>query len=191
MRERMGADAVRLFKDLKYTGAGTIEFLVQGEEYFFMEVNARVQVEHPVSEFVSGVDIIREQIRGCSGDALSVSQADVRLQGHALECRVNAKAPGRAALYLPPGGFRVRVDSYLITGCDVPPYYDSMLAKVIVHADNRLEAITRMERALSEFILEGVPTNIESQKKILAHPTFRKGKFGTSLLAEVMKEEKK
>jgi acetyl-CoA carboxylase biotin carboxylase subunit len=191
MRERMGADAVRLFKDLSYTGAGTIEFLVQAEEYFFMEVNARVQVEHPVSEFVSGVDIIREQIRACTGDALSIKQENVRLQGHAIECRINAKAPGKATLYLPPGGFRVRVDSFLFTGCDVPPYYDSMLAKVIVHGDDRQEAIVRMERALSEFILEGVPTNIESQKKILAHPAFRKGKFGTSLLVEVMKEAKK
>ncbi|MBN2352410.1 MAG: acetyl-CoA carboxylase biotin carboxylase subunit [Spirochaetales bacterium] len=191
MRERMGADAVRLFKNLKYTGAGTIEFLVRGGEYFFMEVNARIQVEHPVSEFVSGVDIIREQIRACTGDALTMSQADVRLQGHAIECRVNARAPGTAAFYLPPGGFRVRVDSFLYSGCEVPPYYDSMLAKVIVHADNRLEAIGRMERALSEFLLEGVPTNIEAQKKILAHPTFRKGAFGTSLLAEVLKEEKK
>jgi acetyl-CoA carboxylase biotin carboxylase subunit len=191
MRERMGADAVRLFKNLKYTGAGTIEFLVQGEEYFFMEVNARVQVEHPVSEFVSGVDIIREQIRACTGDALSITQSDIHLQGHALECRVNAKAPGKATFYLPPGGFRVRVDSFLYTGCDVPPYYDSMLAKVIVLGDSRAEAITRMERALSEFMLEGVPTNIETQKKILAHPTFRKGKFGTSLLADVLKEDKK
>jgi len=191
MRERMGQDAIRLFKSLKYVGAGTIEFLVQGEEYFFMEVNARVQVEHPVSEFVSGVDIIREQIQACVGEPLSFTQKDIQLSGHAIECRINAKAPGRATFYLPPGGFRVRVDSYLFSGCDVVPYYDSMLAKVIVHANNRNEALVRMQRALSEFLLEGVPTNIEQQQKIIAHPIFRKGVFGTSILQEIFKEAKK
>jgi acetyl-CoA carboxylase biotin carboxylase subunit len=191
MRERMGADAVRLFKNLKYTGAGTIEFLVQGDEYFFMEVNARVQVEHPVSEMISGVDIIREQILACTGEKLSVSQKDITLSGYSMECRVNARAPGRAQLYLPPGGFGVRVDSFLYTGCEVVPFYDSMLAKVIVHADNRAQGITRMERALSEFILEGVPTNIEMQNQILANPVFRKGKFGTGLLEVILKGAKK
>ena len=191
MREKMGADAVRLFKNLKYTGAGTIEFLVQGNEYFFMEVNARVQVEHPVTEAITGVDIIKEQIRACVGEALTVSQKNIVLHGYAMECRINAKAPGKATLYLPPGGFRVRVDSFLYTGCEVVPYYDSMLAKVIVHAENRAEGITRMERALSEFILEGVPTNIEMQKQILANPVFRKGQFGTGLLADILKGAKK
>jgi acetyl-CoA carboxylase, biotin carboxylase subunit len=191
MRAKMGEDAVRLFKNLHYTGAGTIEFLVLGTEYFFMEVNARVQVEHPVTEAICGVDIIKEQIRACVGEALTITQKDVNLQGWAMECRINAKAPGKAAFYLPSGGFRVRVDSYLFTGCDVVPFYDSMLAKVIVHADTRAEAINRMERALSEFMLEGVPTNIEMQKKILGNPVFRKGKFGTGLLAEILKEAKK
>jgi acetyl-CoA carboxylase biotin carboxylase subunit len=156
-----------------------------------MEVNARVQVEHPVSESISGVDIIKEQILACTGEPLSVSQKDITLNGYSMECRINAKAPGKASLYLPPGGFRVRVDSFLYTGCNVVPFYDSMLAKIIVHADNRAEGIKRMERALSEFILEGVPTNIEMQKRILSNPVFRKGKFGTGLLADILKEAKK
>ncbi|HEQ72238.1 MAG TPA: acetyl-CoA carboxylase biotin carboxylase subunit [Spirochaetia bacterium] len=191
MRERMGQDAVRLFKNLHYTGAGTIEFLVQDDQYYFMEVNARVQVEHPVSESISGVDIVREQIRACSGEALSVTQDDITLLGYSLECRINAKAPGTAGLYLPPGGFRVRVDSFLYTGCTILPYYDSMIAKVIVHADSRQEGIARMERALSEFILENIPTNIDQQRTILAHPLFRKGDFGTDLLSKVFKEGKR
>ncbi|MFO8065068.1 MAG: acetyl-CoA carboxylase biotin carboxylase subunit [Spirochaetota bacterium] len=188
MRERMGADAIRLFKSLDYVGAGTIEFLVVGEEYFFMEVNARVQVEHPVSELVTGVDIVRDQILACSGESLGKTQDDITLRGYAVECRINARAPGRVTNYLPPGGYGVRVDSFLYNGYFVPPNYDALIAKIICYGDNRDEGIRRMQRALSEFVLEGVPTNLDIQKRILEHKTFQSGKFGTGLLASIMEE---
>ncbi len=190
MRKKMGEDAIRLFKNLGYRGAGTIEFLVQDKNYYFMEVNARVQVEHPVSEYISGVDIIKEQILTCSGDKLNIEQKDISLHGYAVECRINARTPGKVTLYLPPGGFNVRVDSFLYSGCEVSPFYDALLAKVIVFGNNRLEGITRMQRALDEFILDGIDTNITLQKSILAHPTFRKGNFGTDILSHIIKEEK-
>jgi acetyl-CoA carboxylase biotin carboxylase subunit len=190
MRKKMGEDAIRLFKNLGYRGAGTIEFLVQDKNYYFMEVNARVQVEHPVSEYISGVDIIKEQILTCSGEKLRIDQKDIVLRGYALECRINARTPGKVTLYLPPGGFNVRVDSFLYTGCEVSPFYDALLAKVIVYGDNRQEGIARMQRALDEFILEGVDTNIMLQKSILSHPLFRKGSFGTDILSHIVKEVK-
>jgi len=190
MRKQMGEDAIRLFKNLNYKGAGTIEFLVQDGKYYFMEVNARVQVEHPVSEYISGVDIIKEQILTCSGEKLTLTQDDITLNGYAVECRINAKTPGTVTLYLPSGGFNVRVDSYLYSGCEVSPFYDALLAKVIVFAANRKEGITRMQRALDEFILEGVDTNIEMQKTILAHPRFRGGDFGTDVLSHILQEDK-
>jgi acetyl-CoA carboxylase biotin carboxylase subunit len=190
MRTQMGRDAVRLFKNLNYKGAGTIEFLVQGDKYYFMEVNARVQVEHPVSEYISGVDIIKEQILTCSGEVLDLTQKDITLRGYAMECRVNAKTPGTVSLYLPPGGYNVRVDSFLYSGCEVSPFYDALLAKVIVLAGDRSEGITRMQRALDELILEGVDTNIPLQKRILAHPLFKSGDFGTDVLSYVLQEEK-
>jgi acetyl-CoA carboxylase biotin carboxylase subunit len=189
MRTQMGRDAVRLFKNLDYKGAGTIEFLVQGDKYYFMEVNARVQVEHPVSEYISGVDIIKEQILTCSGEALDLTQKDITLRGYAMECRVNAKTPGIVSLYLPPGGYNVRVDSFLYSGCEVSPFYDALLAKIIVFAGDRSEGITRMQRSLDELILEGVDTNIPLQKRILAHPLFKSGDFGTDVLSHILQEE--
>ena len=155
-----------------------------------MEVNARVQVEHPVSEYVSGIDIIKEQILACGGNSLGINQKDINLYGYAMECRINASAPGKVKLYLPPGGFNVRVDSFLYSGCEVSPFYDALLAKLIVHAQDRQEGISRMQRALSEFILEGVPTNIDEQKNILAHPLFKKAKFGTDILSQILMEDK-
>jgi acetyl-CoA carboxylase biotin carboxylase subunit len=190
MRKEMSEDAVRLFKKLGYKGAGTIEFLVHNDNYYFMEVNARVQVEHPVSEYISGVDIIKAQILTCSGEQLTLSQKDITLNGYALECRINAKTPGKVELYLPPGGFKVRVDSFLFSGCEVSPFYDALLAKVIVHGSDRMEGITRMQRALDEFIIDGVKTNIGMQKNILKHPLFRKGNYGTDILSHILKEEK-
>jgi acetyl-CoA carboxylase biotin carboxylase subunit len=188
MRERMGNDAIRLFKSLDYVGAGTIEFLVVGDEYYFMEVNARVQVEHPVSELVTGVDIVRDQIRAAAGEDLGLTQDDITLRGYAMEVRINARAPGRVTNYLPPGGYGVRVDSFLFNGYFVPPHYDALIAKIICYGDNREEGIRRMQRALSEFVLEGVPTNLDIQKRIIGHKTFQGGDFGTGLLASIMEE---
>ncbi len=187
-RKQMGEDAVRLFKGLKYVGAGTIEFLFKDGKYYFMEVNARVQVEHPVTETVTGVDIIKEQIRAAMGEPLSYKQEDIRFETYAMEVRINATAPGRVIEYRPPSGFMVRVDSFLYNGYMVPPNYDSMLAKVIIGAKTRTEGINKMLAVLDEFHLEGVPTNIETQKKIINSKAFRKGGFGTGVLNDIMKE---
>jgi acetyl-CoA carboxylase biotin carboxylase subunit len=191
MRKHMGRDAVRLFKNLGYRGAGTIEFLVADDKYYFMEVNARVQVEHTVTEMVTGIDIIGEQIRTCMGEPLSYAQADVKLDGYAIECRINATAPGRVEEYLVPGGFKVRVDSLLCPGYRISPFYDSLVAKVLASGRDRSEGIKRMMRVLSEFHVVGFPVNVDMQQRIISHPTFRKGQFGTGFLEQMLKEEKK
>ena len=188
LRTRMGNDAVRLLSTLGYTGAGTVEFLVQDGKHYFMEVNARVQVEHPVSETVTGVDIIRQQILAASDQPLEVRQEDVRLSGYAMECRINARSAGKVTRLHLPGGFGVRNDTFLFAGYTVPPWYDHLVAKLIVSGHNRLEGIKRMESALAELVIEGIATNVEAQKKIIAHPAFRKGDYGTGFLAEVQKE---
>lgn len=188
MRKEMCDDAVRLFKKLKYTGAGTIEFLVDDGKYYFMEVNARVQVEHPVSELISGVDIIKEQIRTCTGEVLDFTQEDIKFNGWSIEVRINAKSPGKVIQLHTPGGLGVRIDSFLYPGCTVPPFYDALVSKIIVHATSRAECISRMQRVLDEFILEGIETNIEMQKKIISSKQFRSGKFGTDVLGLIFKE---
>ena len=188
MRKRMCEDAVRLFKKLKYKGAGTIEFLVDGDKYYFMEVNARVQVEHPVSEMVAGVDIIKEQILTCSGAKLAFSQDDIQIRGWAIECRINAATPGKIRLLHAPGGPGVRIDSFLYPGRTVPPFYDSLVAKIITHGADRDECISRMIRTLDEYVLEGIETNIEMQKKIISSRCFRSGNFGTDALGIILKE---
>jgi acetyl-CoA carboxylase biotin carboxylase subunit len=191
MRKHMGRDAVRLFKDLGYRGAGTIEFLVADNKYYFMEVNARVQVEHPVTELVTGIDVIREQIRTCTGEKLSYTQSDVKLEGYAIECRINAVAPGRVEEFLPPGGYRVRCDSFLTPGYVVPPYYDALVAKVLAAGSDRAEGIRRMERVLNEFHLVGFPVNLDLQKRIVSSSTFKKGQYGTGFLEQLLKESRK
>ena len=188
LRTRMGEDAIRLFSALDYVGAGTIEFLVEDGEHYFMEVNARVQVEHPVTELVTGVDIIAEQIRVAAGDPLRIAQEDILLRGYALECRVNAQAPGKVTHYYPPGGFGVRVDSFLHVGAVVPPFYDSLVAKLIVFGRDREEGLARMDRALAEFEIEGVPTNMERQRQIINSRVFHGGVFGTDVLEQIKKE---
>jgi acetyl-CoA carboxylase, biotin carboxylase subunit len=188
LREHMGNDAVRLMRGMGYTGAGTVEFLVKDGKHYFMEVNARVQVEHPVSEMVTGVDIIRQQVLAASGESLEIRQEDVHLGAYALECRINARSAGRVTQLLTPGGFGVRVDSFLYPGYVVPPWYDHLVAKLIVTGRTRQEGLRRMERALSELVVEGIATNIETQKKIVSHPVFRGGEYGTGFLAEVIKE---
>ena len=193
LRARMGADAVKLAEAVGYRSAGTVEFLLDEDgSYFFMEMNTRIQVEHPVTEFITGVDLVREQILVAAGEPLEITQADVTFTGHAIECRVNAEdpardfmpVPGRVRDYHAPGGLGVRVDSHLYTGYAVPPYYDSLLAKIIVHGRDRTEAIARMVRALEESVFEGVPTSIPFHLAVLAHPVFRQGRATTRFLVD-------
>lgn len=194
LREEMGAAAVRAARAVGYEGAGTVEFLLDGagEHFYFMEMNTRIQVEHGVTELVTGVDLVREQLRIASGLPLSVTQEDICLTGHAIECRINAEdpqnsfrpAPGKVEFLHFPGGPGVRVDSCLYNGCDLSPYYDSMVAKLLVHAPTRLEAIRRMRRVLEEFTLEGFPTNAELSYQILYHPSFIRGTCTTAFLEE-------
>ncbi len=188
LRARMGDDAVRLLRGMGYTGAGTVEFLVKDGKHYFMEVNARVQVEHPVSEMVTGVDIIRQQILAASDEPLEIRQEDVHLGAYAVECRINARSAGRVTQFIAPGGYGVRVDTFLYPGYQVPPWYDHLVAKLIVTGRNRAEGLRRMERALGELQIEGIATNIDSQKKIISHPVFRKGEYGTGFLGDILKE---
>jgi acetyl-CoA carboxylase biotin carboxylase subunit len=192
LREEMGAAAVRAAQAVGYENAGTIEFLLDadGEHFYFMEMNTRIQVEHGVTELVTGVDLIREQLRIASGLPLDLTQEDVHISGHAIECRINAEDPERNFCPCPgtveflhlPGGTGVRVDSALYNGCTLSPYYDSMAAKVLVHAPTRLEAIRKMRRCLEEFMLEGFTTNVELSYQILYHPTFVRGLCTTGFL---------
>jgi acetyl-CoA carboxylase biotin carboxylase subunit len=193
LRDTMGAVAVKGALSVGYTGAGTMEFLLDDEgRFWFMEMNTRIQVEHPVSEMVTGIDLIKEQIRVAEGAPLSYAQDEVRLNGHAIECRVNAEDPdrgfapaaGRLAAYDPPGGPWTRVDSHCHQGWTVSPYYDSLIAKLIVWAPDRGEALDRMARALSEFRVEGpgMRTTIGFHQRVLAHPVFRSGDFYTDFI---------
>ncbi len=179
VRHDMGEAGRRLFGELGYRGAGTVEFLFQDGRFYFIEVNARVQVEHPVTELVSGVDIIQDQIRIASGQKLGYRQQDIEIKGYALECRINAATSGTVTALSFPAGPGVRVDSYLALGATVPPYYDSLVAKIICWAENRRAGLRRMARALEETQIEGITTNLETQKAILADPEFLSGKFGT------------
>ncbi len=185
MRKRMSDGARNLFSSLKYCGAGTIEFLVVGGEFFFMEVNARIQVEHPVSEFVTGTDLIREQILVCCGEPMTIDPDHVEIRGWSIEARINALAPGKVTKLEVPGGPGVRFDSFLYTGASVSPHYDSMVGKLIVYDSDRPRALARLLRALDELKIEGVPVNIETQKKILSNALFRSGNFGTGIYAEL------
>ncbi len=192
MREEMGEAAVTAAKAVDYTGAGTVEFIYdhRDRKFYFMEMNTRIQVEHPVTEMVTGIDLIKEQIRVASGEKLLVEQRDVQFNGWAIECRINAENPnknfmpsaGKVEMYLPPGGFGVRVDSAAYTGYFIPPYYDSMVAKLIVHAPTRDEAVRKMKRALSEFVVEGIETTIPFHLKLMNHDVFVSGDFNTKFL---------
>ena len=183
-REEMCAAAVRAAKAAGYQSAGTIEFLYdRSGKFYFMEMNTRVQVEHPVTEWVTGVDLVKEQIRIASGLPLSCKQEDIQLTGHAIECRINAENPSKGFRPSPgtitdmyfPGGKGIRIDSAVYSGYTIPPYYDSMIAKVIVWAKNRTEAIRKMQSALGEVIIEGIDTNVDYQYEILDHPDFQSG----------------
>ena len=198
LRREMGEAAVQAARAVGYEGAGTVEFLLDsdGGRFYFMEMNTRIQVEHGVTELITGVDLVRQQLRIASGLSLGLAQEDVKLEGHAIECRVNAEdpdqdfrpCPGRVEFLHFPGGPGVRVDSCLYSGCILPPYYDSLAAKLLVHAPTRLEAVRRMRRCLEEFTLEGFPTNAELSYEILYHPVFLRGSCTTAFLDEHLKE---
>ena len=191
LRERMGGAAVQLARAISYVGAGTIEFLLDEDgAFYFMEMNTRIQVEHPVTEMCTNFDLVKEQIRVAAGDPLSMTLHGNRLRGHAIECRVNAEdparnfqpSPGLITAFHPPGGPGVRVDTHIYDGYTVPPYYDSLLAKVIVHGNDREEAIARMRQALDSFIIEGVRTTIPFLGRVMRHPDFVAGKIDTKFL---------
>ena len=195
LRQKMGDAAVNAAKSINYVGAGTVEFLLDSQgDFYFMEMNTRIQVEHPVTEMVTGFDLIAEQIRIAQGDTLAFAQEDVILRGHAIECRINAEdpshnfrpAPGRISGYLPPGGIGVRIDSHVYTDYEIPPYYDSLVGKLIVWGPDRTTAILRMKRALREFAITGLPTTIPFHQMVLENDNFLKGDIYTNFVAEMM-----
>lgn len=179
LREAMCDTAAKAAKAVGYVNAGTIEFLLEGENFYFMEMNTRIQVEHPVTEMVTGLDLVKWQIKIAAGIPLDFSQQDFKMEGHSIECRINAASTGTVSLYRVPGGPNVRFDSALYQGYSVPPYYDSMLGKLIVHAPTRDGAIKKMIAALSELRVDGVGTNIEEQGKIMQSPAFVSGYYYT------------
>ena len=191
LRKEMGIAAVKAAKAAHYVNAGTIEFLLEKTgKFYFMEMNTRIQVEHPVTEWVTGLDLVKEQLKIASGEPLSFSQKDIRIQGHAIECRINAEnpwnnfrpSPGTITDLHLPGGQGIRVDTGIYSGYQIPPYYDSMLAKLIVHGDNRQEAIAKMKSALGEVIIQGVDTNVDYQFEIMNDPDYQKGEFDIGFL---------
>ncbi len=190
LRRELGRVAVEAMKAIHYRNAGTVEFLLDKDDnFFFMEVNTRIQVEHPITEMVTGVDLIKEQIRIAAGLPLTLKQQDIHINGHSIECRINAEdpekftpSPGLITRYRPAGGFGVRVDSAMESGSMVVPFYDSMIAKLIVHGRDRAEALSRMRRALDEFVIEGIKTTIPLHQKILRDPDFEKGYVSTTFL---------
>jgi acetyl-CoA carboxylase biotin carboxylase subunit len=190
LRAEMGAAAVALCKKVGYVGAGTIEYLLDEDgSFYFMEMNTRIQVEHPVTEMVTGLDLIKLQLKMAAGEPIPHPERVLQPRGHAIECRINAEdsdtfapSPGRITSYHQPGGLGVRVDTFVHQDAYVPPHYDSMIAKLIVHGTNRAEAIARMERALDMYVIEGIKTSIPLQKRILADEDFRAGRISTRFM---------
>ena len=195
LRRRMGEAAVAAARSINYEGAGTVEFLLdRSGGFYFMEMNTRIQVEHPVTEMVTGIDLIAEQLRIAGGEPISVRQEDIHMRGHAIECRINAEdaqhnfrpAPGRITGWLPPGGPGVRVDSHVYTGYDIPPFYDSLIGKLIIWAPNRPAALKRMKRALNECAITGIPTTVDFHLRMLDRPEFQRGDVHTKFVEEEM-----
>ncbi|MFH1846709.1 MAG: acetyl-CoA carboxylase biotin carboxylase subunit [Candidatus Omnitrophota bacterium] len=186
-RKEMGKVAVLAAKTVNYRGAGTIEFLVVGDDYYFMEMNTRIQVEHPVTEMVTGIDLIKEQIKIAAGKELAFKQQDIKIKGWAIECRINAEdpdydfrpSPGKISALSIPGGPGVRVDTHVYAGYTIPPFYDSMIAKLIAYGPNRRETIRTMQRALDEFIIEPTKTTVDFHREVLRNPDFQRGDFST------------
>jgi acetyl-CoA carboxylase, biotin carboxylase subunit len=194
MRKKMGEVAVSAAKAVKYRNAGTVEFIVSGDKFFFMEMNTRIQVEHPVTEMVTGIDLVKEQIKAAAGLPLKYRQDDIKIDGHSFECRINAEdpqkftpCPGTITTFNAPGGPGVRVDTAVYSNYTVPPNYDSMIAKLIVHGIDREEAMARMSRALEEFIIEGIKTTVPLHRRVFLDPVFRSGKYSTSFLEKFNK----
>jgi acetyl-CoA carboxylase biotin carboxylase subunit len=181
-RRDMAERCVKACREIGYRGAGTFEFLYQDHEFYFIEMNTRLQVEHPVTEFITGVDIVRQQFEIAAGNPLRYKQSDIEIKGHSIECRINAEdpkdftpSPGPIKLWHPPGGPGIRVDSHIYSGYTVPPYYDSLIGKIISFGIRRTDAIQRMRSALSEIVIEGIKTNIPLHAEILNHAAFRTG----------------
>ncbi|MDP3786669.1 MAG: acetyl-CoA carboxylase biotin carboxylase subunit [Candidatus Omnitrophota bacterium] len=198
LRKKMGEAAVRGAKSANYTNVGTVEFLLDERgNFYFMEMNTRIQVEHPVTEMVTGIDLVKEQIRIAAGERLSFDQDDIKIDGWAIECRINAEdpdkgflpCPGKVSFFHAAGGPRVRVDSHVYQGYEITPYYDSMIAKLITHGRNRAEAIQIMQRALSEFTIEPIKTTIDFHKRVIADPDFLRGQVTTEFVAKMMGEK--
>jgi acetyl-CoA carboxylase biotin carboxylase subunit len=190
-RDRMGGIVAKAMAEMGYRGAGTIEFLYENGEFFFIEMNTRLQVEHPVTEMITGIDLVREQIRIAAGEKLSCKQDQITFRGHAIECRINAEdpktfapSPGTVKAYVAPGGMHVRVDSGLYGGYKVPPYYDSMIAKLIVYGSNRERCIMRLRRALEEYVIEGMKTTIPLHQALIRDPEFLEGEYTIKWLEE-------
>ncbi|QTD41724.1 acetyl-CoA carboxylase biotin carboxylase subunit [Sporosarcina sp. Te-1] len=192
LRKEMGEAAVKAAEAVNYRGAGTVEFIFDhiNKKFYFMEMNTRIQVEHPVTEMITGIDLIKQQLHVAAGEKLPYKQEDIQINGWAIECRINAEnpaknfmpSPGKVTMYMAPGGYGVRVDSAMYPGYSIPPYYDSMVAKLIVHGDTREEAVARMKRALGEFIIEGVNTTIPFHLNLMDHEVFKSGDFDTKFL---------
>lgn len=194
-RKKMGDVVLKICKIVGYVNAGTIEFLVDDDKnFYFMEMNTRIQVEHPITEMITGIDLIKEQIKIASGYKLSFNQDDIKINGHSIECRINAEdakrnflpSPGKIEQLNVPGGFGVRLDSAVYQGYTIPSFYDSMIAKLIVHGKNRQEAIMKMKRALAEFVIDGIESNIDFQFKILNDPDFNSGNYNTGFLNKLV-----
>ena len=196
LRDKIGTICSEACKKINYRGAGTFEFLFDNNQFYFIEMNTRVQVEHPVTEMITGIDIVREQILIAGGEKLSISQDDVKIKGHAIECRINAEdpetfmpSPGRITQYHAAGGLGVRIDSHVYNGYNVPPHYDSMIGKVITYGENRDNAIIKMQNALDEMVIDGIKTNIPLQRSIMADKVFKKGGMNIHYLEKMLGEE--
>ena len=194
-RHDIGEKVTSAMKKLGYRGLGTIEFLYEDGQFYFIEMNTRVQVEHPITEMVTGVDLVREQIRVAAGKVLNLKQEDIKIKGHAIECRINAEhpetftpSPGHR-LQPPPGGLGVRVDSAVYTGYSIPPHYDSLVVKLIVHGDDRPKALARVRRALSEYVISGIDTTIPLHRKLAQDAHMLKGDYNIHWLEKVFLKE--
>jgi acetyl-CoA carboxylase biotin carboxylase subunit len=195
LRDKIGKAAVKIAEAARYTSAGTVEFIVDNlGNYYFLEFNKRIQVEHPVTEEVTGIDLVRYQILLAMGETLRHSQSDIQIKGHAIECRINAEdpfddfrpSPGRIEMYFQPGGYGVRVDTHAYAGYTIPPAYDSMIGKLITTGTDRREAMDRMNRALSEYMITGIKTNVSFQQAIMQDPNFRRGVYSTSFIEQLL-----
>ncbi len=194
-RAKIGETVASAMRELKYLGAGTVEFLYENGEFYFIEMNTRIQVEHPVTEMITGIDIVNEQIRIAAGGAIEFTQQDITFQGHAIECRVNAEnpqtfrpSPGRINYYHPPGGLGVRVDSAVYQGYTIPPYYDSLVGKLIVHGRNRNECLMRIRRALDEYVVDGIETTIPLFRALVRNSDIADGNYDIHWLERFLAE---